>query len=83
MSTARARTRELLHGLITRMRARKPAVLFDAGTLHALRDFGAHCYELARRDVHEATTVRVPKDDEDTGQYSITHPHRGTGEEHD
>jgi hypothetical protein len=72
----RARTRDLLRDLSARMRAHKPPVLFAIATLHALRDFGARCYELGRRDVHEATTVPMPNAaDEDTGRYSITHPH--------
>lgn len=71
MTSARARTRDALQELVHRLRARH--VVVDVGVLHLLREFGAHCYEVARTDVHSATTVPAPAPDDDT-QYTINYP---------
>jgi hypothetical protein len=74
--SARSRTREPLQRLLMDMRTRR--VFADAWLLHALRDFGATCYELGRsEDIHRRSTIPAPTgDDEDTGRYSVQHPLR-------
>lgn len=71
MTSARARTRDLLQQLISAARARRPPVLFEVGMLHALRDFAAACYERGYRDAsdlqHHSTAPappNYPRDDD-------------------
>lgn len=60
----RSATRSLVQDFIRMMHAKR--VFLDAGSLHAIRDFAADCYETGRKDVLQSSTIRAPAPDDGT-----------------